>query len=50
MPLHQDSGHADVAAFPVVLALTREMAEMDVEQLTDLFRKVRIAVEQSYAS
>jgi hypothetical protein len=38
------------APFPVVLALTPETATMDVEQLTDLFRKMRIAFEQSQAN
>ena len=38
------------AQFPVVLALTPETAAMSVEQLTELFRKMRIALEQSAAS
>jgi hypothetical protein len=33
--------------FPMVLALTPEMASMSVEQLTELFRKMRLALEQS---
>ena len=36
--------------FPMVLALTPEMASMSVEQLTEMFRKMRIALEQSSAS
>jgi hypothetical protein len=31
----------------MVLALTPEMASMSVEQLTELFRKMRLALEQS---
>lgn len=38
------------AQFPMVLALTPEMASMSVEQLTKLFRKMRVALEQSAAS
>jgi hypothetical protein len=34
----------------MVLALTPEVAAMSVEQLTELFRKMRIALEQSAAS
>jgi hypothetical protein len=33
--------------FPFILALTPETAQMDVEQLTDLFRKIKTAFEQS---
>ena len=36
--------------FPMVLALTPEMASMSVEQLTELFRKMRLALEQSAPS
>jgi len=36
--------------FPMVLALTPEVAAMSVEQLTELFRKMRIALEQSAPS
>jgi hypothetical protein len=36
--------------FPMVLALTPEMASMSVEQLTELFRKMRLALEQSSPS
>jgi hypothetical protein len=32
---------------PLILALTPEMAKMDIEQLTDLFRKLRSALSQS---
>jgi hypothetical protein len=35
------------AAFPFAIALTPETAKMDVDQLTDLFRKMRVAFEQS---
>jgi hypothetical protein len=34
----------------MVLALTPEMASMSVEQLTKLFRKMRVALEQSATS
>lgn len=33
--------------FPLVLALTPETAEMNLDQLTELFHKMRIALEQS---
>ncbi len=46
----QASGAVSVASFPVVLALTPETAKMDVDQLTELFRKMRIAFEQSQAN
>ncbi len=36
-----------LSQFPMVLALTPEMASMSVEQLTELFRKMRLALEQS---
>jgi Family of unknown function (DUF5343) len=36
--------------FPMVLAMTPEMASMSVEQLTELFRKMRLALEQSSPS
>jgi len=36
--------------FPMVLALTPEIASMSVEQMTEMFRKMRIALEQSSAS
>jgi hypothetical protein len=39
-----------LSAFPFVLALTPEMAQMNVDQLTDLFRKLRTALEQSLTS
>ena len=32
---------------PLILTLTPEMAEMDVDQLTELFRKLRTALNQS---
>ena len=38
------------AQFPMVLALTPEMASLSQEQLTELFRKMRIALEQSAPS
>jgi hypothetical protein len=38
------------AQFPMVLALTPEMASMSEEQLTELFRKMRAAFEKSAAS
>ena len=38
------------SAFPLVVALTPETAAMNVEELTDLLRKMRIAFEQSLAS
>lgn len=34
-------------AIPFILALTPEMAEMDIDQLTELFRKLRAALNQS---
>jgi hypothetical protein len=34
----------------MVLALTPEIASMSVEQLTEMFRKMRIALEQSSPS
>ncbi len=42
-----DNGQKALSAFPFVLALTPETAQMGVEELTDLFRKVRTAFEQS---
>lgn len=38
------------AGFPFVLAMTPEMAKMDVDQLTEFFRKMRIAFEQSQST
>lgn len=38
------------AQFPMVLALTPEMASMSEEQLTELFRKMRAAFEKSALS
>lgn len=37
----------DNSGFPFVFALTPEMANLDVDQLTELFRKMRTAFEQS---
>ncbi|MGB2856686.1 MAG: DUF5343 domain-containing protein [Dehalococcoidia bacterium] len=45
-----DNGQMILSAFPFVLALTPEMAQMNVDQLTDLFRKLRTALEQSLTS
>ena len=45
-----DNGQATASPFPFVLTLTPETAQMDVDQLTELFRKVRIALEQSLSS
>jgi hypothetical protein len=42
-----DNGQAVLPSFPFVLALTPETVQMDVDQLADLFRKVRVALEQS---
>ena len=35
--------------FPLVFAITPETAEMDVEQLTELFRKMKVALERSFS-
>jgi hypothetical protein len=40
----------DSGGFPFAIALTPETAQMDVDQLTELFRKMRVAFEQSLAS
>jgi hypothetical protein len=45
-----DNGQTILPSLPFVLALTPEIAQMDVEQLTDLFRKLRTAFEQSHTS
>jgi len=53
MPRDHESPTPDqiaLAPFPVVLALTPETAAMSQEQLTELFRKMRVALEQSSAS
>lgn len=42
----QDDGQA-LTSFPLVIAVTPETARMDVAELTELFRKMRIAYEQS---
>ena len=42
-----DNGQTFFPPFPFVLALTPETAELDVDQLADLFRKLRTALEQS---
>ena len=44
MPRAQDGANSQ---FPLVLALTPEIANMDVDQLTELLRKLRIAVTRS---
>jgi len=51
----QESGQSELTvtpspSFPFVLALTPETAAMNVEELTDLFRKMRVAFEQSLAN
>jgi hypothetical protein len=45
-----DNGQMILSPFPFVLALTPEMAQMNVDQLADLFRKLRTALEQSLTS
>ncbi|MBE0479728.1 MAG: DUF5343 domain-containing protein [Dehalococcoidia bacterium] len=45
--LPADNGRTTTPTFPFVLALTEETAKLNVDQLTDLFRKMRIALEQS---
>lgn len=35
--------------FPLVLALTPELASMDTEQLADFFRKLRLALRKAFA-
>jgi len=49
---HESQNHDQLVspAFPVVLALTPETAAMSLEQLTELFRKMRTALEQSLVS
>ncbi len=42
-----DNGQTGLPPFPFVIALTPETAAMDVDQLTDFFRKLRTALEQS---
>lgn len=42
-----DNGLKALSAPPFMLALTPETAQMGVDELTDLFRKVRTALEQS---
>lgn len=49
-PASQDNAHVATSVFPLVVALTPEAAEMNVDQLADLFRKMRIAFEQSLDS
>jgi hypothetical protein len=49
-PSAPDNGQAVFSSVPFVLALTRETAEMDVDELTNLFRKLRIALDQSLTS
>jgi len=49
-PAPGDDGQTIFPHLPFVLALTPEMAQMDVDQLADLFRKLRTALEQSLAS
>ncbi len=45
-----DDGQTIFPPLPFVLALTPETAQMDVDQLADLFRKLRTALEQSLTS
>jgi hypothetical protein len=45
-----DGAAQATSAFPLVLALTPETVQLDVEQLTDLFRRMRVAYEQSLAN
>jgi hypothetical protein len=42
-----DNGQKSLPSFPFFLALTPETARMNVDELTDLFRKVRTALDQS---
>jgi len=49
-PMTEDDAHLVTSSFPLVVALTPETAELNVDQLTDLFRKMRIAFEQSLAN
>jgi hypothetical protein len=48
---HQGKSEAQArgnsATLPLFLALTPEVAEMDVEHLTELFRKLRLALDHS---
>jgi hypothetical protein len=37
----------DTPTIPLIVTLTPEMAEMDIDQLTELFRKLRTALNQS---
>jgi len=37
----------NTSTIPLILALTPEMVKMDIDQLTDLFRKLRAALNQS---
>ena len=41
---------AEGSTLPFVLTMTPELANMDVAQLTELFRKMRIAIEQSQST
>ncbi len=45
-----DDGQTIFPPLPVGLALTPETAQMDIDQLVDLFRKLRTALEQSLTS
>lgn len=46
-PTEQFGGTMGASPLPFVLALTPETAKMDVDELTDLFRKLKTALEQS---
>lgn len=46
-PAEQFAGRPSAPGLPFVLALTPETAKMDVDELTDLFRKLKTALEQS---
>jgi len=45
-----DDGPPGYPTIPFVLALTPETARMDVEDLTELFRKLRVAFEQAHTT
>ncbi len=41
---------ASAPAFPMVFAITPEMAALDEEQLTKLFRKMKLAMDRAFAA
>lgn len=49
-PVSPDGADQANSAFPLVLAVTPETAQLNVDELTDLFRRMRIAYEQSLAN